>query len=117
MTAPRRSPLAIPLSASVSPLPLSPAWVSRDDGELHEERRDERREGLYVITRQFQTARDLRVEVVGREVTATRRAGQQASATYSVEAFRWIWLSRADSRSCTNSLRMADHHRGLLPIG
>src|SRR5437762_10308049 len=44
--------------------PLASLGLTKDDGEIRfEERRDERHEGLFVITRQFQPARDLRMNV------------------------------------------------------
>src|SRR6266478_4982212 len=73
--------------------PLASLGVTRDDGDLRfEERRDERHEGLYVITRQFQTARDLRLTVVDREITLQRgeRVSLSFNYTYSIEAFRWV---------------------------
>src|SRR5437868_4545643 len=73
--------------------PLASLGITRDDGDLRfEERRDERHEGLYVITRQFQTARDLRLTVVDREITLQRgeRVSLSFNYTYSVEAFRWV---------------------------
>src|SRR3954451_18303426 len=72
---------------------LASLGITKDDGILHfEERRDERHEGLIVITRQFQTARDLRLTVVDREITLQRgeRVGLSFSYTYSLEAFRWV---------------------------
>ena len=73
--------------------PLASLGVTRDDGDLRfEERRDERHEGLCVITRQFQTARDLRLTVVDREITLQRgeRVSLSFNYTYSMEAFRWV---------------------------
>src|SRR2546425_4782050 len=73
--------------------PLASLGVTKDDGDLRfEERRDERHEGLSVITRQFQTARDLRLTMVDREVTMQRgeRVSLSFNYTYSVEAFRWV---------------------------
>ena len=73
--------------------PLASLGVTKDDGELHfEERRDERHEGLCVITRQFQTARDLHLTVVDREITLQRgeRVSLSFNYTYSMEAFRWV---------------------------
>src|SRR5438093_3266231 len=53
--------------------PLASVGLTKDDGDIrYEERHDERHRGLHVITRQFQTARDLRVTVVDREVTLQR---------------------------------------------
>src|SRR5215468_7117882 len=73
--------------------PLASVGITKDDGDLRfEERHDERHEGLCVITRQFQTARDLRLTVVDREVTLQRgeRVSLSFNYTYSGEAFRWV---------------------------
>src|SRR5258708_14503478 len=73
--------------------PLASVGITKDDGDIRfEERRDERHEGLYVMTRQFQTARDLRLTVIDREVTLQRgeRGSLSFNYTYSVEAFRWV---------------------------
>ena len=73
--------------------PLASLGITKDDGEIRfEQRRDERREGLSVITRQFQTARDLRLTVIDREVTMQRgeRVNLSFNYTYSIEAFRWL---------------------------
>jgi uncharacterized SAM-dependent methyltransferase len=73
--------------------PLASLGLKEDDGDIRfEERRDERHEGLYVITRQFQTARDLRVTLVDREVSLQRgeRVNLSFNYTYSAESFRWI---------------------------
>ena len=79
--------------------PLASLGVTKDDGELHfEERRDERHEGLCVITRQFQTARDLHLTVVDREITLQRgeRVSLSFNYTYSMEAFRWVLTEHGD---------------------
>ena len=73
--------------------PLASLGITKDDGDIRfEVRHDERHKGLCVITRQFQTARDLRVTVVDREVTWQRgeRVSLSFNYTYSMEAFRWL---------------------------
>jgi uncharacterized SAM-dependent methyltransferase len=73
--------------------PLASLGLTKDDGEIrYGKRYDERHDGLYVITRQFQTARDLRLTVVDREITLQRgeRVGLSFNYTYSIEAFRWV---------------------------
>src|SRR2546425_1912793 len=73
--------------------PLTSLGITKDDGDIrYEERHDERHKGLSVITRQFQTARDLRLTMVDREVTMQRgeRVSLSFNYTYSVEAFRWV---------------------------
>jgi uncharacterized SAM-dependent methyltransferase len=73
--------------------PLASLGLTKDDGEIRfEERHDERHEGLFVITRQFQTARDLRVNVIDREITLQRgeRVNLSFNYTYTMDAFHWI---------------------------
>jgi uncharacterized SAM-dependent methyltransferase len=73
--------------------PLAGLGITKDDGDIHfEERHDDRHSGLCMITRQFQTARDLRLAVVDREITLQRgeRVSLSFNYTYSLEAFRWV---------------------------
>jgi hypothetical protein len=73
--------------------PLASLGISKDDGDIRfEERHDERHEGLSLITRRFQAARDLRLTVVDRDITLQRgeRVSLSFNYTYSVEAFRWV---------------------------
>jgi uncharacterized SAM-dependent methyltransferase len=78
--------------------PLASLGITKDDGDIRfEKRHDERHEGLCVITRYFQTARDLRVTVVDREITLQRgeRVSLSFNYTYSIEAFRWVLCERS----------------------
>jgi len=71
--------------------PLESLGISKDDGEIRfEQRHDERFEGLWVITRHFQTARDIRLTVLDREITLQRgeRVGLSFNYTYTIDAFR-----------------------------
>jgi uncharacterized SAM-dependent methyltransferase len=73
--------------------PLASLGISKDDGDIRfEERHDERREGLSLISRRFQAARDLRLTVADRDITLQRgeRVSLSFNYTYSVEAFRWV---------------------------
>ena len=73
--------------------PLAEFGISKEDGEIRfEERHDERHEGLWMITRRFQTDRDLRLTVADRDITLQRgeRVSLSFNYTYSVEAFRWV---------------------------
>jgi uncharacterized SAM-dependent methyltransferase len=73
--------------------PLASFGITKDDGDIRfEERHDERHEGLCLITRRFQTARDLRLTVVDRDITLQRgeRVSLSFNYTYSIEAFRWV---------------------------
>ena len=73
--------------------PLASLGLTKDDGDIRfEERRDERHEGLFMITRTFQTARDVRVTIFDREITLLRgeRVRLSFNYAYSIEAFRWV---------------------------
>jgi Uncharacterized conserved protein len=73
--------------------PLASLGITKDDGEIRfEERHDERHAGLWLITRRFQAARDLRLAVADRDITLQRgeRVGLSFNYTYSIEAFRWV---------------------------
>jgi uncharacterized SAM-dependent methyltransferase len=73
--------------------PLAGFGISKDDGDIRfEERHDERHEGLCLITRRFQTGRDLRLTVADRDITLQRgeRVSLSFNYTYSIEAFRWV---------------------------
>jgi uncharacterized SAM-dependent methyltransferase len=81
--------------------PLAAIGVTKDDGEVRfEQRRDERHEGLCLITRHFQTARDLRLTAVDREIMLQRgeRVSLSFNYTYSIEAFRWVLTERGGLR-------------------
>lgn len=78
--------------------PLAGLGITKDDGEIRfEQRHDERLEGLRMITRHFQTARDLRLTLADREITLQRgeRVSLSFNYTYSIEAFRWILTRHA----------------------
>src|SRR5215471_739912 len=78
--------------------PLAALGVTRDDGELRfEQHYDDRHEGLRMITRHFQTSRDLRLAVPDREITLQRgeRISLSFNYTYSIEAFRWVLTEHA----------------------
>ncbi|MEO7649405.1 MAG: hypothetical protein ABIZ80_02980, partial [Bryobacteraceae bacterium] len=73
--------------------PLASIGVTTDDGDVRFElKRDERHEGLHLITRHFHASRDLRLQVPGREVSLQRgeRINLSFGYTYSAEAFRWL---------------------------
>ncbi len=78
--------------------PLASLGITKDDGEIRfEQRHDERHEGLRMITRHFQTARDLRLTLTDREITLQRgeRVSLSFNYTYSIEAFRWVLTRHA----------------------
>ncbi len=77
--------------------PLAALGITKDDGEVRfEQRRDDRHEGLGMVTRHFQTAHDLRLNAAGREITLQRgeRVSLSFNYTYSIKAFRWILTER-----------------------
>jgi uncharacterized SAM-dependent methyltransferase len=77
--------------------PLSGLGVTKDDGEVRFElRHDDRREGLRMITRHFQTARDLRLNAGSRKITLQRgeRVSLSFNYIYSIDAFRSVLTER-----------------------
>ena len=77
--------------------PLAALGVTKDDGEVRfEQRHDDRHEGLRMVTRHFQTARDLRLNAANRKITLQRgeRVSLSFNYTYSIEAFRWVLTER-----------------------
>ncbi|MBZ5575633.1 MAG: L-histidine N(alpha)-methyltransferase [Acidobacteriia bacterium] len=72
---------------------LSGVGIESDDGEIRfNHKRDERHEGLHLITRSFRAARDLSATVGGEEVSLERgeRIGLNFQYTYTPESFRWL---------------------------
>jgi hypothetical protein len=73
--------------------PLASIGITREDGELSFElKRDDRREGLYMMTRRFRADRDIRATVSGREIGLERgeRVSMNFQYVYTQEAFRWL---------------------------
>jgi len=67
--------------------------VAPADGAIRFDRkRDERHEGLHLITRHFRAETDLTAIVAGEEIPLQRgeRIGLNFQYTYSVDAFRWL---------------------------
>jgi uncharacterized SAM-dependent methyltransferase len=72
---------------------LESVGVQEGDGEFRfNHKRDERREGLHLITRSFRAERDLSVTVAGRKISLERgeRIGMNFQYVYTGEAFRWL---------------------------
>jgi uncharacterized SAM-dependent methyltransferase len=72
---------------------LSGVGISGQDGEIRfNHKRDERHEGLHLITRHFRAARDLSAIVGGEEVPLERGEdiGLNFQYTYTPESFRWL---------------------------
>ncbi len=73
--------------------PLLRIGFAESDGKLHFElKRDQRREGLYLIARSFQADEDLTCTLSGGELTVQRgeRISMNFSYAYTPEAFRWL---------------------------
>src|SRR5581483_5003819 len=72
---------------------LSGVGITPEDGDiLFSHKRDERHEGLHLITRSFRAARDLTATVGGDEVSLERgeRIGLNFQYTYTQQSFRWL---------------------------
>jgi hypothetical protein len=81
--------------------PLAAMGVIADDGELEfMEKPDDRRDGLFMATRRFQAARDLRMLVSGREIHLARgeRILLNFRYRFSKAAFRWLLTRHAGLR-------------------
>jgi uncharacterized SAM-dependent methyltransferase len=81
--------------------PLAGAGMGAQDGEVRfEEKRDERRQGLFQIARVFRAAQDLHATALGEDVVIQR--GERISLNfrylYSEEAFRWLIEKHAGLR-------------------
>jgi len=72
---------------------LAGAGITSEDGEIRfDHKRDERREGLHLITRYFRAARDLSVSTGADELPLERgeRIGMNFQYTYAADSFRWL---------------------------
>jgi uncharacterized SAM-dependent methyltransferase len=84
--------------------PLASAGVAPDDGELQfVTRPDDRLDGLHIITRRFQAARDLTLRAAAREIPLARgeRILLNFRYLFSSEAFRWLLTEHAGLRIVT----------------
>ena len=78
--------------------PLASVGLSREDGELKfVENQDDRKAGLYIMTRRFQAARDLTMVASGREIKVERgeRIFLNFRYRFTREALRWIVAEHA----------------------
>ncbi len=67
--------------------------IGPEDGEIRfNHKRDERHEGLHLITRHFRADRDLSAIVAGQEISLERgeRIGLNFQYTYTEDVFRWL---------------------------
>jgi uncharacterized SAM-dependent methyltransferase len=72
---------------------LESVGIFEDDGEIRFTlKRDERREGLHLITRSFRAERDLTATVAGHGIPLERgeRIGMNFQYIYTPDAFRWL---------------------------
>jgi len=72
---------------------LASVGIGDDDGEIRFlAKRDERHEGLHLITRHFRAGRDLSATVASQEIPLQRgeRIGLNFQYTYTLEALRWL---------------------------
>jgi len=72
---------------------LASAGIGPDDGEIRFElKRDDRHEGLHLITRHFRAERDLTANVAGQRIPVQRgeRIGLNFQYLYTPEAFEWL---------------------------
>src|SRR5262249_20744816 len=72
---------------------LASVGIGRNDGEIRfDQKTDSRREGLHLITRYFQTARDLSATMAKKEISLERgeRIEMNFQYTYTPKAFHWL---------------------------
>ncbi len=72
---------------------LASVGIANADGEIRfDHKRDERHEGLHLITRYFRAERDLTASFGGEEVPLERgeRIGLNFTYTYTPSSFRWL---------------------------
>jgi len=81
--------------------PLESLGIAMDDGQLEfAENRDDRLDGLYMVTRRFQAARDLRIQAGERDIAIARgeRMLLNFRYLYTAEAFKWLLTEHAGLR-------------------
>lgn len=81
--------------------PLEATGIVPDDGQVEfSENKDERLDGLYMVTRRFQAARDLRLQAGAKELSMARgeRILLNFRYLYTAEAFRWLLTEHAGLR-------------------
>jgi uncharacterized SAM-dependent methyltransferase len=72
---------------------LASIGITEDDGEIgFDSKRDERHDGLHLITRYFTSTRDVTATIGGRQISIQRgeRIGLNFQYLYTAEAFAWI---------------------------
>lgn len=81
--------------------PLAGTGMGAQDGEVRfEERRDDRRAGLYMITRVFRANQDVHSTAAGEDVVVQKgeRISMNFQYIYSEDAFRWLIQKQAGLR-------------------
>ena len=72
---------------------LASVGIGENDGEVRfDHKRDDRHQGLHLVTRYFKAGRDLSATVAGEDAPLERgeRIGLNFQYTYTAEAFRWL---------------------------
>jgi uncharacterized SAM-dependent methyltransferase len=72
---------------------LANVGIGEEDGEIRFSlKRDDRHDGLHLITRSFRAARDVSATVAGQEIAMQRgeHIGMNFQYTYTPDAFRWL---------------------------
>jgi uncharacterized SAM-dependent methyltransferase len=72
---------------------LASLGIAEEDGEIRfNHKRDERRDGLHLITRYFRAERDITATVAGQQIPLQRgeRIGLNFQYVYTPEAFDWL---------------------------
>jgi hypothetical protein len=72
---------------------LASVGIQEEDGEIRfNHKRDERHDGLHLITRYFRAERDLTATVGGQNISLQRgeRIGLNFTYLYTPEAFHWL---------------------------
>ena len=72
---------------------LNSVGIAEEDGEIRfSQKRDERHNGLHLITRTFRAERDLSATGASREISMERgeHIGLNFQYTYTPDAFRWL---------------------------
>ena len=80
---------------------LANVGIGESDGEIRFNlQRDDRHDGLHLITRSFRAGRDLSATVAGQEISLQRgeRIGMNFQYTYTPEAFRWLLCEQGGLR-------------------
>jgi len=89
---------------------LASMGIGEDDGEVrYDHKRDDRHDGLHLITRYFRAGRDVSVTVAGEEMAMERGERIALNFQYACteEGFRWL-LCRHGGLSIVNEYRSPD---------